>query len=216
MGTGNLFNDALGTLISLSPIVAVGCFVLAVLALRGEGGTNFNTSGGFTKWLTWSAIFAALPWITSTAAGWAGIQAPSLGGGAGVGQGIVSSATSFIQYIGTKVLPAIGGMLVFKALLDLSEGKGALGSIISALLVFGTASGINAGIASVSTSTSFDSVLTNLLSYATGTLSPTIALVCAASAVVSYARGGPWKTLLLACLGFLSVTAITQLLKGYS
>jgi hypothetical protein len=217
MPSGTIISDIIGTLIGLSPLFALGAFVLAGLALRGEGGTNFNMGGSFTKYLIWSAIFFALPGIVTQAASWAG--ASNLPGltGATVGKPIISAATSALQYVGTKLLPIFGGALIFKALLDSAEGKSPLPSIVSSLFVMGLAAAVNASAsASASASTySPDTLLSLYLTYATGTLCPIIASMCVAAAIVTYVRGGKWGGMVLTAVGFLTVTGVTTLIKGY-
>lgn len=215
--SGTIINDVIGTLIGLSPLVALGSFILAGLALRGEGGINFQMGGSFTKYLIWSSIFFALPWIVTQGASWAGLSNLPAFSGATVGKPIISAATSMLQYIGTKLLPIFGGALIFKALLDSAEGTSPLPSVISALFVMGLAAAVSASASASASSSSYspDTLLALYLTYATGTLCPIIAGMCVAAAVVTYVRGGKWGGMVLTALGFLTVTGLTTLIKGY-
>lgn len=215
--SGTIINDVIGTLIGLSPLVALGSFVLAGLALRGEGGTNFNMGGSFTKYLIWSSIFFALPWIVTTGASWAGVtNVPGLTG-ASIGTPIITATTSMLQYVGSKLLPIIGAALVFKALLDSAEEKSPLPSIVSSLFVMGLAAAVSASSSASASASSYapDALLSQYLTYATGTLCPIIASVCVAAAIVTYIRGGKWTGMVLTAVGFLTISGVTSLIKGY-
>jgi len=216
MIVGDIIHDAIGTLIQLSPLAALGSFVLAGLSLRKDGGTNFQLGGGVTLWLTWTAIFLSLPQIVPQLATWAGFSAGTLPTSGTTGSAIVTAVNSFLQYVGKSVLPVVGGVLVFKAMLDQAQGQTMIPSLVSALLIFALTTAISSSSGLAVSSSTFDASLTSYLTYATGTLCPILSLACLAAAVVLYPRGdGRWKVQGLASMGFASISAITTALKAY-
>lgn len=90
MPTPQLLLDLLSLLVNLGPYAAVVTLVMAGLALRQEGGTNFIIGGGCMKWLLWSAVFITLPQIL--------LWFSNLGIGGGAGGGIGTTYIGLIQH----------------------------------------------------------------------------------------------------------------------
>ena len=53
--------DLMRLLFDLAVPAAICTMVLAGIALRREGGVNFQTGGGFQRWALWSVILLTLP-----------------------------------------------------------------------------------------------------------------------------------------------------------
>lgn len=215
MGSDTFISDVTGTLVALAPFCALAAFILAGLHLRGEGGVNFQSNGGFTKWLLWAAIFASLPWVVTTITSPAG-HALTVSGSAGtIGTKVVAAVQAGATWITGSLLPVIAGMLVLKSLLDSAEGKSPLPSIVSSLFVAALAS---AGATNLAASSNTDpsTYLTALLSYVTGTLCPVIAGIVIAFTVIQYATGKRWGHMLLTGMGFAGIAAISTMVKAYT
>ena len=135
-----------GFMVTLLPVAALGAFVLAGLRLRGEGGTNYHSAGGFFKWLFWGALLLTLPAVFSaTIPGlFSGGPSPVPPSGAGTGTfgavatSLTTGITSFVTNVLVgRIVPLMAAALCFKSILDSSEGHSPLPSIISALFVLG-------------------------------------------------------------------------------
>jgi hypothetical protein len=57
--------DLLTLLFDMAVPAAICTMVLAGIALRQEGGVNFQTGGRFQRWILWSVIFLTLPQFLS-------------------------------------------------------------------------------------------------------------------------------------------------------
>ena len=74
--------DLLALLFDMAVPAAICTMVLAGIALRQEGGVNFQAGGRFQRWALWSVIFLTLPQLLSWFAA-QGIAMPAQGGGIG-------------------------------------------------------------------------------------------------------------------------------------
>ncbi len=57
--------DLLTLLFDMAAPAAICTMVLAGIALRQEGGVNFQTGGKFQRWVLWSVILLTLPQFLS-------------------------------------------------------------------------------------------------------------------------------------------------------
>src|SRR5437660_1068451 len=64
-----LISELLKLLFDLAIPAAICTMVLAGLALRQEGGVNFQAGGRFQKWILWSVILLTLPQFLAWFAG---------------------------------------------------------------------------------------------------------------------------------------------------
>ena len=71
--------DLMKLLFDMAVPVAICTMVLAGMALRQEGGVNFETGGRFQRWALWSVIMLTLPQFLSWFAA-QGISMPPQGG----------------------------------------------------------------------------------------------------------------------------------------
>src|SRR5260370_38187066 len=74
--------DLLTLLFDMAVPAAICTMVLAGIALRQEGGVNFQAGGRFQRWALWSALFWTLPQLLSWFAA-QGIAMPAQAGGSG-------------------------------------------------------------------------------------------------------------------------------------
>lgn len=217
-----LFTNILSLLTSLSIVASLGCLFLAGIRLRGEGGTNIHIgSGGFSKWLMWSAIFLALPtinvWLNNN-----GIDVPTVTVGTTTGsytQGIETAANNFVNnYLLPHLTPVIAGGLVFKAILDTSESANPLPSIISAIFVLSIQGffSMMTGWYNASDQYGVTDILMSVCNYAGTTLSPIIGALCIVGAIIQFVRARPWAQLVFSGLAFLSFTGIWLLVQTFA
>src|SRR5580692_8926688 len=180
--------DLLILLFNLAVPSAICTMVLAGIALRQEGGVNFQTGGRFQRWVLWSVILLTLPQLLSWFAA-QGITMPAQGGGIGSAW-VASLQTSFSGFVSNvvvaKLIPVLAAFCVMKAALDAAEGQSPLASIIAGLFLL-----------SVS-----------------GTVLPEAAGLAIVGAIVNYARHRPFMPLVGSGLAFLSVSAIWQLVQA--
>jgi hypothetical protein len=114
--------DLMKLLFDLAAPSAICALVLAGIALRREGGTNFVAGGNFPKWMLWSVIFLTLPQIVSWMAA-QGIELPPQGGN--ISSAWVNGAeTSFNNFVTDVSWPACSVLAAFvlKAALDAAQG----------------------------------------------------------------------------------------------
>ena len=122
-----VFRAILGLLMDLTIPAALGAFVMAGMRLRSEGGMNFEASGGFLKWMFWGCFLLSLPSVSSWL-GNEGIPGASQltqagASGAPYTAGIEKATNDFVDnFLVGHVVPVVAASLVFKAVLDLSQG----------------------------------------------------------------------------------------------
>ena len=109
-----------GLLLAAGPPLSLGCFVMAGLKLREEGGINFHAGRGFTKWLFWAAIFLTLPGLAAFV-NHAGVYVPAslTPSQAPYTSGIENVLNVFVDsYLVGRIVPILAALLLFKALMD--------------------------------------------------------------------------------------------------
>jgi hypothetical protein len=224
MQTPLVFRAILGLLMDLALPAALGAFVMAGMRLRSEGGMNFEASGGFLKWLFWGCLMLSLPGV-STWLGNEGVPGASQlttagASGAQYTQGIEKVTTDFVNnFLVGQVVPVVAASLVFKAVLDLSQGSSPLASIVSALFLLGIQ-----GIYNLATGNWMQTgdqygvtdMLMQIFGYAANKISPIVGGLALSGAIVNYVRHRPWGALVASGLGFLSVTGIWALVKNFA
>ena len=129
--------DLLTLLFDMAVPAAICTMVLAGIALRQEGGVNFQAGGRFQRWALWSVILLTLPQLLSWFAA-QGIAMPAQGGGIS-SSWVASLQTSFSGFVSNVVVarltPVLAAFCVLKAALDAAEGYSPLGSIVSAIFL---------------------------------------------------------------------------------
>jgi hypothetical protein len=209
--------DLLTLLFNLAVPSAICTMVLAGIALRQEGGVNFQTGGKFQRWVLWSVILLTLPQLLSWFAA-QGITMPAQGGGIGSAW-VASLQTSFSGFVSNvvvaKLIPLLAAFCVLKAALDAAEGQSPLASIIAGLFLL-SVSGTVQLMQSWNSGSEFATtdMLTSAWNFLAGTILPEAAGLAIVGAIFNYARHRPFMPLVGSGLAFLSVSAIWQLVQA--
>ena len=209
--------DLLTLLFDMAVPAAICTMVLAGIALRQEGGVNFQTGGRFQRWVLWSVILLTLPQLLSWFAA-QGITMPAQGGGIGSAW-VASLQTSFSGFVSSvvvaKLIPVLAAFCVLKAALDAAEGQSPLASIIAGLFLL-SVSGTVQLMQSWNSGSEFATtdMLTSTWNFLAGTILPEAAGLAIVGAIVNYARHRPFMPLVGSGLAFLSVSAIWQLVQA--
>ena len=209
--------DLLTLLFDMAVPAAICTMVLAGIALRQEGGVNFQTGGKFQKWVLWSVILLTLPQFLSWFAA-QGITMPAQGGGISSAW-VASLQTSFSGFVTNvvvaKLIPVLAAFCVLKAALDAAEGQSPLASIIAGLFLL-SVSGTVQLMQSWNSGSEFATtdMLTSVWNFLAGTILPEAAGLAIVGAIFNYARHRPFMPLVGSGLAFLSVSAIWQLVRA--
>ena len=209
--------DLLTLLFDLAVPAAICTMVLAGIALRQEGGVNFQTGGKFQRWMLWSVIFLTLPQFLSWFAA-QGITMPAQGGGIGSAwvASLQTSLSGFVtNVVVAKLIPVLAAFCVLKAALDAAEGQSPLPSIIAGLFLL-SVSGTVQLMQSWNSGSEFATtdMLTSAWNFLAGTILPEAAGLAIVGAIFNYARHRPFMPLVGSGLAFLSVSAIWQLVRA--
>jgi hypothetical protein len=209
--------DLLTLLFDMAVPAAICTMVLAGIALRQEGGVNFQTGGKFQTWVLWSVILLTLPQFLSWFAA-QGITMPAQGGGIGSAW-VASLQTSFSGFVSNvvvaKLIPVLAAFCVLKAALDAAEGQSPLPSVIAGIFLL-SVSGTVQLMQSWNSGSEFATtdMLTSAWNFLAGTILPEAAGLAIVGAIFNYARHRPFMPLVGSGLAFLSVSAIWQLIQA--
>jgi hypothetical protein len=209
--------DLLTLLFDMAVPAAICTMVLAGIALRQEGGVNFQTGGKFQRWVLWSVILLTLPQFLSWFAA-QGITMPAQGGGISSAW-VASLQASFSGFVTNvvvaKLIPVLAAFCVLKAALDAAEGQSPLASIIAGLFLL-SVSGTVQLMQSWNSGSEFATtdMLTSVWNFLAGTIMPEAAGLAIVGAIFNYARHRPFMPLVGSGLAFLSVSAIWQLVRA--
>lgn len=212
-----LLADLMQLLFAMAMPSAMCTLVLAGLALRQEGGVNFEIGGRFQKWMLWSVILLTLPQFLSWFAA-QGITMPpqSLGINGSWLKGLQTSLTSFISdVIVARLVPVLAAFFVTKAVLDSAQGSSPLGSVIVAFFLL-SLSGTARLLQSFNSGTEFATTdtLVSVWNYLSGTILPEAAGLAVVGAIINYSQKKPFMPLVFSSLAFLSVTALWKLVQA--
>ena len=209
--------DLMKLLFDMAVPAAMCTMVLAGIALRQEGGVNFQTGGRFQRWALWSVIFLTLPQFLSWFAA-QGISLPPQGGN--ISSAWVSSIeSSFNHFVSDIVIgrltPIIAAFCVLKAALDAAEGHNPLGSAIAGIFLL-SISGLVHLMQSWNSGSEFATtdMLTSAWNFLAGTILPEAAGLAIVGSIFNYARHRPFMPLVAAGLAFLSVSGIWKLCQA--
>jgi hypothetical protein len=209
--------DLLTLLFDMAVPGAVCTMVLAGIALRQEGGVNFQIGGKFQRWMLWSVILLTLPQFLSWFAA-QGITMPAQSGGIGSAW-VASLQASFSGFVSNvvvaKLIPVLAAFCVMKAALDAAEGQSPLASIIAGLFLL-SVSGTVQLMQSWNSGSEFATtdMATSAWNFLAGTILPEAAGLAIVGAIFNYARHRPFMPLVGSGLAFLSVSAIWQLVQA--
>lgn len=208
--------DLMKLLFDMAVPVALCTMVLAGLALRQEGGVNFQMGGGFQRWALWSIILLTLPQFLSWFAA-QGISMPPQGGNISSPwiNGVETGVTSFVSnVVVARLVPVLAAFSILKAALDAAQGHNPLGSIIAGIFLLSISGTVqlmqtwNSG-----TTLATADMLTSAWNFLAGTILPEAAGLAVAGAIFNYARQRPFVPLVVSGLAFLSVSAIWKLVQ---
>ena len=209
--------DLLTLLFDMAVPVAICTMVLAGMALRQEGGVNFQIGGRFQRWALWSVVMLTLPQVLSWFAA-QGILMPPQGGNISSPwvSGVETSLTSFVtNVVVARLIPVLAAFSILKAALDAAEGHNPLGSIIAGIFLL-SVSGTVQLMQTWNSGTTFATtdMLVSAWNFLAGTILPEAAGLAVAGAIFNYARHRPFMPLVASGLAFLSVSAIWKLVQA--
>lgn len=201
---------------------SLAAFVLAGMKLRNEGGVNYQASGGFLKWLFWGSLLLTLPGISAwlvqeTVPGAA--QLVSAGPSTPYTNGINRVAGDFVNdVLISHLVPVIAAALVFKALLDHSQGTNPLASIVAAMFLLGIQGIYKLATGSWMTSGAYGTtdLLMNAFNYAAGTISPIVGGLAISAGILAFVQHKEWKSCVASGIGFLCATGLWALVKSWT
>src|SRR5258708_11625137 len=206
--------DLLTLLFDMAVPAAICTMALAGIALRQEGGVNFQAGGRFQRWALWSVILLTLPQFLSWFAA-RGISLPPQGGNISSAW-VTSVETSFNDFVTNvvvaRLVPVLAAFCVLKAALDAAEGHNPLGAVIAAIFLL-SASGMVQLLNGCTGDSEFATtdMLVSAWNFLAGTILPTAAGLAVVGAILNYARHRPFMPLVGSGLAFLSVSAIWKL-----
>jgi hypothetical protein len=210
----NLINDGIGLLLALAPVAAVVALVLAGLALRHEG--SFLQNGKFVLWMFWAIVMLTLPQLLSWFSGF-GVSVPiTSGGGTMLLNVFRTDVTNFVnQFIVGVFAPVMAAWLVLRSVVDVSEGRSPLYSILGAMFLLSIPTtltllqGWNSGTKFATTD-----VLAGLWTYTASKILPVAAGLAIIGAVLNFAFGKPSLRLVGCAAGFLTVSGLWRLVQA--
>lgn len=209
--------DLMKLLFDLAVPAAICALVLAGIALRREGGTNFVAGGAFPRWVLWSVIFLTLPQIVSWLAA-QGIVLPPQGGNVSSPwvNGVETSFNNFVnEVLVARLIPVLAAFFVLKAALDAAQGHNPLGSVVTAIFLLAASSTVqlmqtwNSG-----SEFAMTDMLGSIWNFLAGTILPEAAGLAVVGAILNYARHRPFMPLVGSSLAFLSVSALWRLVQA--
>jgi len=211
-----ILSDLLGLLLGLALPAAICSLVLAGLALRREGGINFEIGGKFQRWILWTVIFLTVPQTLAWFAG-QGIVVPATSGNSSPWLSSMGNIfNNFVNdFVVARLLPISAAFFVLKALLDAAQGESPVPSILCAMFLLSVPSTIqlmkawNSGTQFAATD-----MLSSAWNYLASTILPAAGGLAVVGAVINYVRHKPVVPLIGSALGFLSVSAIWRLVEA--
>jgi hypothetical protein len=217
-----IFRALLGLLMTVAVPASLAAFVLAGMKLRNEGGVNYQASGGFLKWLFWGALLLTLPgvsmWLVQESVPGAGNLV--LGGpSTPYTNGINHVVNDFVdEVLVSHIVPVIAAALVFKALLDLSQGVNPLASIVAAMFLLGIQGIYKVATDSWLTSGAYSTTdfLMGAFNYVAGTISPMVGGLAISAGILAFVQHKQWKVFVASGIGFLSVSGLWALVKSWT
>ena len=209
--------DLMKLLFDMAVPAAMCTMVLAGVALRQEGGVNFQAGGKFQRWMLWSVILLTLPQFLSWFAA-QGISLPAQGGNIS-SPWVMSVETSVSGFVSnvlvSKLIPILAAFCVLKAALDAADGQNPLGSVIAGIFLL-SVSGTVQLMQSWNSGSEFATtdMLTSAWNFLAGTILPEAAGLAVVGAILNYARHRPFMPLVGSGLAFLSVSGIWKLVQA--
>ena len=217
MALPQIIADLMKLLFDMAVPAAICTMVLAGIALRQEGGVNFQAGGKFQRWALWSVILLTLPQLLSwVQAQGISVPAQSTSIGSPWVAGVENSFNGFISNIVVaRLVPILAAFCVLKAALDAAEGHSPLASIIAGIFLL-SISGTVQLMQSWNSGSEFATtdMLTSAWNFLAGTILPEAAGLAIVGAIFNYARHRPFMPLVGSGLAFLSVSSIWKLVQA--
>jgi hypothetical protein len=212
-----IIGDLMKLLFDMAVPAAICTMALAGIALRQEGGVNFQAGGKFQRWMLWSVILLTLPQFLSWFAA-QGISLPPQGGNISSPwvASVETSLTGFVSNVlVSKLIPILAAFCVLKAALDGAEGHSPLPSIIAGIFLL-SVSGTVQLMQSWNSGSEFATtdMLASAWNFLAGTILPEAAGLAIVGAIFNYARHRPFMPLVGSGLAFLSVSGIWKLVQA--
>jgi hypothetical protein len=212
----SIIAELLKLLFDLAVPGAVCTMVLAGLALRREGGLNFQAGGAFQKWVLWSVILLTVPQLLSWFAA-QGIVLPPQSAGM-TSSWVAAMENSFNGFVTNvivaRLVPVAAAFFVMKAALDSSQGHSPLGSIVTAIFLLSVTSTVhlmqtwNSGSEFATTD-----MLTSAWNFLASNILPEAAGLAVVGAIFNFVRHKPIVPLIGTALAFLSISGIWKLIQ---
>jgi hypothetical protein len=117
------------------------------------------------------------------------------------------------------IVPVVAASLVFKAVLDMSQGYSPLASIVAALFLLGVQGFYNLATGSwMQTGDAYGvtDMLMSIFGYAANRISPIVGGLALSAAILNHVRHRPWGALAGSGLAFLSVSGIWALVTHFA
>ena len=208
----NYINYGIGLLLGLAPVAALVALVLAGLALRNYGPALQN--GRFGLWMFWAVVMLTLPQILSWFSGFGMTVPVSSGGGTALLNVFQVDVANFVnQFVVGYFAPVVAAWLVLQGVVEISEGRSPLYSVLGGmfLLSIGTTATL---LQSWNSGTKFATgdVLAGLWTYTASRILPVAAGLAIIGAILNFAFGKPALRLVCCAAGFLTVSALWQLI----
>jgi hypothetical protein len=209
--------DLMKLLFDMAVPAAICTMVLAGIALRQEGGVNFQTGGRFQRWALWSVILLTIPQFLSWF-GAQGISMPPQGGNISSPwvASVETSLTGFVSnVVVARLIPILAAFCVLKAALDAAEGHSPLASVVAGIFLL-CASGTVQLMQSWNSGSEFATtdMLIAAWNFLVRIILPEAAGLAIVGAIFNYARHRPFMPLVGSGLAFLSVSAIWKLVQA--
>jgi hypothetical protein len=214
-----MLEDIIRMLLALAAPAALLCLVLAGIALRRDGGTDFNIGGSFSRWMFWAVVFLTVPQLISWFPAF-GVPASLPGGVIGIGwmAAVAGDVSRFVNdFVVGRLAPVVAAFFVLRAVLDVADGSSPLGSVIAAmfLLAIPNTAGLLRGWNSLTPNATAD-VLAALWTYVTARILPIAAGLAIIGAIWNFWRNRPWMHFIGCAGAFLTLAAgwrlITQMM----
>jgi hypothetical protein len=195
---------------------AMCTMLMAGLALRQEGGMNFEMGGRFQRWMLWTVILLTLPQFLAWFAA-QGINLPQQSGAVS-SPWVASMETTAINFISqvvvARLVPVLAAFFVLKAALDGAQGHNPLASIVAAIFLLSVSGTVQMmqGFNDGGTLATAD-MLASLWNFLAGTILPEAAGLAVVGAIINYAQHRPFGRLVFTALAFLSVAGIWKLVQ---
>ena len=211
-----LIAELLKLLFDLAIPAAICTMVLAGMALRREGGVNFQAGGGFQKWVLWSVVLLTLPQLLSWFAA-QGIVMPPQSAGA-TSAWVTTLENSFKGFVTdvivARLVPVTAAFFVLKAALDGAQGHSPVGSIVTAIFLLSVTSTVqmmqswNSGSQFATTD-----MLASAWNFLASNILPEAAGMAVVGAIFNFVRHKPVVPLIGTALAFLSISGIWKLVQ---